>query len=281
MNILEVSLDNRELSFLIWGTLAFILILIKKEIRTSLFGILKILVGHKIVLTNIFMLGYVTTVIFCLTKLGFWDTSHLKGTILWILLIAFPLFFKANKANQQDHYFKVLLKDNIKVILILEFLINLYVFNILIELVILPLAFFIGGMSAYADIKKEYSAVKKVVDYIIGLLGIATIIYVIYNIVNDFEGFTNYDNLKSFLLPILLTILFIPAIYFQALFMKYELIFVRLSSFCKDDSLLKYIKFKTMTYCNLNLHRAKKFSKGIVTLDYNSKEKFIQSLKNL
>lgn len=281
MNILGVSLDNRELSFIIWGILAFLLLLIKKEIRTSLFGILKILATPSIVITNIFMLSYVAVVIFFLIKSSFWDTSLLKGTILWILFIAFPLFFKANKVNQQKHYFKDLLKENIKVILILEFLTNLYVFHISIELIILPFAIFIGGMSAYAEIKKEYSSIKKLADYTIGILGVATIIYVIYNIIYDFESFANYDNLKSFLLPILLTILFIPAIYFQALFMNYEITFVRLGAFCKDVSLLKHIKFKMMTYCHLNLYKVKKFSKGIVHLDYNSKEKFLQSLKNL
>lgn len=281
MNFFGVFLDNRELSFLIWGNIVLLLLLLKKDIRKSIFKILIILTNRNIILINIIMLSYVFVLIIVLIRLNFWDITLIKGTFLWIAFVAFPIFFKANKANQQKDYFKNLIKDNLKVILILEFLTNLYVFSLPIELIFIPFAVIIGGMSAVAETRKEYSSVKNIADYIVGTLGIITLIYVVYNIIYDFGSFANYENLNSFLLPIILTILFVPAIYFQALFINYESTFIRLKAFCRESSLLGYAKYKMITYSHLNLSKAKRFSKGISQINFNSKEELSESIKNL
>lgn len=276
-----ITLDNRELSFLIWGIIAFIFMLFKKNIRRNIFDIIKIIFTPKILLSNLIMLFYVIVIIYFLSIYNIWDKSLLKGTLLWLFFIAIPLFFKANRANQQEYYFRTLLKENLKIIIIIEFLTNLYVFNFLLEFLLIPVAVLLGGMSAFSERDNKYLPAKKFSDYSIGLLGIISIIYVLYNVVSDFGSFANYDNLKSLLLPILLTILFIPAIYFQALFMNYGLTYVRLGAFCKDISLLKYIKFKMVMHCNINLFRAKKFANGLIQFNYENKQKFIESLKSL
>lgn len=208
--------------------------LFNKGFRDFIIRMFDILANYRIIITNSVMLIYMFVIVFFLDKLNCWDISLLKGTILWTLFVAFPLFFKANKANQDKYYFKILIKENLKIILILEFLTNLYVFNLIAELVFLPIMLVLGGMSAIAETKKSFLPAKKFVDYVFGILGIILIIFVFYNLINDFESFANIDNLKSFLLPFFLTILFLPAIYFQALYMNYDSTFTRLDFFCKD-----------------------------------------------
>ena len=198
-----IALDNRELSFLLWGIVALILMLFKKNIRDSIFGILKTISTPNIILTNFIMLIFVSATVYFLAHLNIWDKTLLKGTLLWLIFIAFPLFFKANRANQQEHYFRNLIKENIKVIVVLEFLINLYIFPFIVEFLLVPIAVLLGGMSAVSETNKKYLLAKRVIDSIIGLLGLISIIFVLHNIISNFNTFVNYDNLKSFLLPFL------------------------------------------------------------------------------
>jgi len=258
-----------------------ILMLFKKDLRENIFGMFKIVANPTIIFTNLLMLIYVSAIIFFLWSFNIWDNSLIKGTLLWAIFIAIPLFFKANRANQQEHYIRKLLKESIKIIVVLEFLINLYVFPFMLEFIFIPIAVLLAGMGAVSETNKKYSSIKIFTDFTIGILGVISIAFVIYNIIFNFNSFANYENIKSFLLPLLLTVLFIPAIYFQALFMNYEVTFIRLGAFCKDDSLLRYAKFRMITYCNLNLYRAKIFAKGLVHFNYDNKQEFKKSLKQI
>ncbi len=274
MNLLEIDFDNRELAFLIWGIVALAFILINKRYRHSILNIIEILFSGNIIITTIFMFLYVILMVYGLHWISFIDISLYKGTIFWILLVALPSFFNANKANQEKDYFKKYAKNNFKVIIVLEFLTNMYVFNLFIELMIIPLAIFVGGVSAVAESKKEFSIVKKMMDYLIMFLGFGSIIYIIYNIFNDFESFANYENIKSFLLPIILSILFIPAIYLQAIFMNIESTFLRLNFLCEDKKVKKYAKYKILVFCFLDLTKSKIMSTEVSKLDFSNKKSF-------
>ena len=277
MNLIGYDLDNRELAFLIWGIVAITFLFINKGFRHSILNIFKILFSGNIIITTIFMFLYVIIMIYGLHSISFIDATLYKGTIFWILFVALPSFFRANKANQEKDYFKKYAKNNFKVILVLEFLTNLYVFNLFIELIIIPLAIFIGGVSAVAESKKEFAIVKKMMDYLLIILGFVSITYVIYNILNDFEDFANYENLKSFLLPIILSILFTPAIYFQVIFMNIESIFLRLNFLCEDKKVKKYAKHKILVFCCLDLTRSKIMATEVSKLDFSNKKRFKES----
>ncbi|MCB9207564.1 MAG: hypothetical protein H6611_09715 [Ignavibacteriales bacterium] len=290
MNLLGIVFDNRELAFLIWGIVALVFILLNKAFRPPFLEIFKILLSGNIVITTIFMFLYVVILVYGLHWITFIDASLIKGTIFWIMFVALPSFFNANEANQETNYFKNYAKNNFKIILILEFLTNLYVFNLFIELLIIPLAIFIGGILGVAETKKEFLNVKKMMDYMLMVLGFASIIYVIYNILNDFNSFSNFENLKSFLLPIILSILFIPAIYLQALFIpaiylqalfiNIESTFLRLNFLCDDKSIKKYAKIKIFFFCNFNLAKAKIISTEVSKFDFSNKKKFNNCFNN-
>jgi len=66
---------------------------------------------------------------------------------------------------------------------------------------------------AYAESKKEYVLVKKVLNYILGIIDICFITFALSNIFMDFRSFANLDNLRSFLLPPILMLAFLPFIY--------------------------------------------------------------------
>jgi len=172
------------------------------------------------------------------------------------------LLMNANKATQDNSFFKKILIDNLKFILVLEFVVNLYTFNLLIELILVPFLFVIIAISAYAEIKKEYLPVKKMVDYIMFIFGLFLITYALVKILGDYQSFTTSENMRAFILPPLLTIAYIPFLYLFVLMMVYENLFLRIDIFMKDNkALTKFAKRKIIRLCHLDLRKLNRFSR--------------------
>ena len=253
--------SNREISLAIWLFIILLLLLSKKEVRTSIFNVIKVFFGKKIISIYLLMTLYVFFLIFILNVLGFWNFSLLKETMYWYFGVAFISLVRANKVNQDEEYFKKMFSDNMKLIVLLEFITALYSFSLIVELILVPIMLFIAMLSAFTEVKKDYSQVKKVVNWILSLFGIIIIIFSVYKISTEFKSFASINNLTTFLLPPILTFLFVPFIYFFALLMSYEIFFVRLNFFIKDKSTRRYTKWKIFTSFHFRLRQLNKFSK--------------------
>jgi hypothetical protein len=152
------------------------------------------------------------------------------------------------------------LSDNAKVVVALEFIVNLHTSRRWIEITLLPVLFLVGVMSAVAESNKKYLPVKKAVDFVVSVFGMSLIVFAIVSIVHDSRGFATMDSFRSFLLPIFLTLVYLPFLYAFILYASYETLSVRLSIFLRDNrSLARYAKCKTFEMCFLNLRRLDRF----------------------
>lgn len=284
------TFNNREIALIIW-ILIFLIwmlfkknfwIVFKKDLRVSLFNFLKILTSKKIIILIFSMLLYVFLIIFMLHKIGFWNVSMIKDTIFWTFGVAFIMLINSDKANKDEHFFRKILLDNIKLIIVLEFIINLYVFNLVVELILIPILFIVVMMSAFAETKKENMQVKKAMGFILVIIGICFIIFVTYNIIIDFKGFASLDNLRGFLLPPVLTTFYLPFAYFMALFMIYETFFLRINILIsKNKALTKYAKRKILEECHFNLRKLNIFSKKLKFCEINSENDLLLAIQEV
>jgi len=94
-------------------------------------------------------------------------------------------------------------------------------------------------------------------------MGLVFLGYAIFMALNNFRHFLSFENFEYFILPILLSITFLPFVYFVALYSSYEMLFVRLQLFISDAAVLKYAKRKTAYAFNLNLWELNNWSKYI------------------
>jgi hypothetical protein len=90
--------------------------------------------------------------------------------------------------------------------------------------------------------------------------------------VGDMNNFLSVVNLKKILLIPLLTLALLPFIYFMAIYILYETIFVILSikTYWKDN--LNHIKFKLITTCKFSRRRLSRFRKTMHNFDLSTKE---------
>lgn len=80
---------------------------------------------------------YIICITIFLSHSGLWDINNLPTTLKWSFIVAFAMLLKFQKANNPD-YFANSMRDNLKILVIVEFIVNLYVFNFLVEVVAFP-----------------------------------------------------------------------------------------------------------------------------------------------
>ncbi len=273
------ALNNREIATAIWLTFIFLWALSISGVRRSILDLLKVFFNKKIFIPLIAMLLYIVCMIVVFEKIGFWDESATKDTILWALGSAFTAYFSLNKVVQDDSYFKNAILDNLKFVLILEFVINLYSFSLPAELIVIPIVSFIVLLNAFAESKPEYKQVSKLLNFILGVFGLYLIAFTFMEIVLDFRNFASLKNLRDFFLPIFLSISLLPFIYVMALFMQYETLFIRIDFANKNPDIAKYAKRKVLAACHINLSKLNKVSKKAGYPKVNDKKDVLEWFK--
>src|ERR1700752_2536020 len=233
MTALYKIFSSRELAIIFYLALAITFLLLNKGLRPQLLNLLKSLFGKTIGFVLLIQAIYICLVIYFLFPISLWNTALLKDTIFWYFASAVVLFFQINKVKETT-FFKNLLKENLKWAIIVEFILNFYTFNIWIELIILPVMTLLSLMIAYSEQKQEYTLTNKILKYMVSIIGLTFLIIATYKTFKNYSDILTIQNLFSFLLPPLLTILLIPFIYILALYMGYENLFIRARAMSND-----------------------------------------------
>lgn len=255
--------STRELAIIFWLSLFLIYTLTKKNVRNSSIKLIQAFFQHKIIVLLLLMIIYVEVQLFGLVKLGLWDTSLLKDTIYWPMLVGFPLLMKTNKIGSEKKYLKSIFKDSIKGIVILEFIANFYSFSLVAELILIPIMTIVGVSSIYTKNEPKYRAVEKLFSNLTVIFGLVVLSYTAYRIYHGFGDFANLSTLKSFLLPILLTISFLPFLYLVALWSLYETMLYRIGHRLEKKKDKRYLKWKMFGKFFFNRKKLQQFQKDL------------------
>lgn len=268
MNIKLITdiFSTRELSLLIWLLVGLTAMMFGKDLRKSLVGILKLLFGKQIGTILLLLTVYVTVTLFLLNKIGTWDFTLLKDTIFWFVSVALVLFFSINKAKD-THFFKDIVKESFKWTIALEFFVNFYTFGLLTELILMPTTLFLAMTLAYSQTDKKYEQVSKLLTNIFSIIGLTFFAYVTYKTFYNYQDFFTLHTLFSFLLPPILTVLLIPFLYLLALYMNYEVLFIRVDFMTNNSDKKQSLKREILLLANLNLNRLTSISKKLNKFD--------------
>jgi len=205
--------------------------------------VVKAFFTFRILLVNFLAILYSSFIIYLLYRLHLWDSSLLKDSMYWFMGSGVLVLFSLTKANKEKDFFKNILWDNLKLVLVLEFVVNLHQFGLITELLLLPIILFLTMIQVVAGREEQSQKVKSIIDWVLVVLGFTMLGISLQRIFADFSGFATIPNLESFLLPIILSISFIPFAYCVALFMNLELLFIRLGIFLTNKKNLRYAKW--------------------------------------
>ena len=272
--------NNREISIFIYVVILLIWLFSKKETRQSAISVIQAF--FKLSKWYLIILLYIAGIVFLFYKLKLWDLSLLKNTIYWSFGGAFILFFNVNKALESENYFIKIFKDCFKLIIFVEFLSNLYSFNIIVELISIPILVFTGAMLGFSENKAEYKPVKNLFNGVLILYGLGVLVFSVLRLSDNFNSLLTIENLKSLLFGSAMTLSLIPFLYIIALYMAYEG-FLKMKKFILKENikLYRFLKWRIIRNCHLNLERIRMVSKKLHIYTTIEKEQILIDLKTI
>lgn len=248
------TFSSREKALVVWIFVLLIFMLSKKEIRSSFFQVLKMMFLSKLAFVFIGTIIYAALISIVLQQVSLWNILLLKDTLFWIVGTAFVLVMGIGKATSESRYFKKLALSVFTLSIMVEFVVNLYTFSFWVEMILIPVFVFIGGMLGIAETDTKYGLVKKILNSILVAFGLFSILYAFAQLMSSFSSFTTLYNLRTFIIGPILSLGYIPFLYLFALVMTYETLFIRIKMFTKKDrGLENYSKWEVFKLCNLNL----------------------------
>jgi hypothetical protein len=249
-------LDNREWAILIWFTASLLYMSLKpnlQPVRLSALSALKCFFTRSIQSIIILAFIYVSLVIYVLYRIELWHLDQLKDTLIWFIAVAFLSFFEIEKYKKDNKRFRDVVIDNIRLIAFIEFLVGLYVFPLWAELILLPAATFITMMHVYSQTDRNHKIVETLLGNILAIIGIGLIGYSLHELIINFSDFTKPETAKDFLLPPILTLAYLPFIFFMVIYTTYENIFSQLNFSVKNKWPLRFTKAFSLIVFNLRL----------------------------
>jgi len=248
--------NNREIATVIWIAVFAVWAIRKTDIRNSLATLVRTSCQVKIVAPVFLMALYTAGIVWLLVVVGFWKASFLKDTIVWFCFSAIAMMMHFVTSRDCENIFRKILIDSIKVIIILEFLVNTYTFPFYVEFFFVPGIAFVVMLGAFAETDKEYSAVSKLMNGIQIIVGLVILSFALSHAISDLHNLKSFDTFRSIALAPSLCLLFSPLLYAMVLISNYELVFLRLTlGREKETKLKRYAHRRILAYAGLSLKR--------------------------
>ena len=249
-------LSTREWATLIWGCIFMLYVLCHREIRKSLWNVIVIFFDKKLRILWEIILLYVLTITMVFCYLPIWENIYIKDIIIWFLFSGLIYCMNAVSSEADETYIKKILKDNLKFTMILEFFMSTFIFNIWIELAIIPVITIITVMNVIAERKEEYKSVHKLLDSILAIAGFWIFYETIKIGINEYKQLNIINTLVSFMIPIVYLILIIPLEYILELYSKYEVLFLRMTFKEEKDKRIR-LHHRTAIFreCNFSVRK--------------------------
>ena len=271
--------SNRELASAIWISLFLVWAATKAGFRKSFERVLKALLNKYIVWVFVGMAFYVIVIVMVLglSWAGFWSSANLKITIYWFVSSAIVTVFRSTQETSNPNYFRQTLRDNMNVVVLLEYIANFHSFNILAELAIFPVVAILVAVQAFSEEKEEYKSIQNPLNAVLAIYLLSLLIYSVYRAVADPLEYATADALSEFLLPPMLSIAFLPFMFLILTYLSYEQAFLSIR-FSMPDELLsdaRRISFLRFRGDRLLLLR---WGKIISCTGINSRSELIKSI---
>jgi Na+-translocating ferredoxin:NAD+ oxidoreductase RnfE subunit len=238
-----MTFSSRETALLIWSAAFFIWALTVSGFRRSLPGLFRAALQWKLLVPVIVVILYMTVVVWGLYLFHLWTPRLLKDTVAWLLFSGIALAFSAVNMDATAPTWRSLLTDQLKAVILVEYLLNTYTFSLWVELLLVPSVTTLVILDAFARTKQKYQSIAKLTGFFLGISGIAIFWFAFRNAVGTSNAFSISDALQDLLLPPILSLALLPLVYLFFLISAYEQLFLVLRfGPKKGPELIRYAK---------------------------------------
>ena len=253
--------NNREITSAIWLILFTGWILTKPDVRKSIFSLFQAFLQWKIVACVIAMATYVSACVFLFWLLGLWVPLMTKDAILWFMLTGFIMLMQFMTDREPKNVFRSVIRESIKLVILIEFLIGAYTFPLWVEMFFVPFVTILLMLDTFAGTSEEYKDVKKFTGWVVAAIGFGLLYFAINRAIGDWRNLGTTDTFRSIVFAPLLSIAFTPFIYGSMVVAAYENLFVRLEiGREKPPEVKRYAKSRIIKHCGLSLKKLRELA---------------------
>jgi hypothetical protein len=208
-------LNSREKAILLW-TIALLAFAAVKADRfgPSLMAAARALFAPKLMLLFGSAALYCAILVLAASEAALWHSTAAKETAYWFFGGGIVLVGKAVVVATSDPTFlKKLLRQALRLTIVVEFLVNLYVFPLAAELLLVPFVLLFVMLEVVAASESAYAQARSFINGVLVAIGFGLLAYVAFSALSDLGGFLTRDNAEKFLVAPALTVAFIPFLY--------------------------------------------------------------------
>jgi hypothetical protein len=208
-------LNSREKAILLWTIALLAFAAVKADgFASSLMSVLRAIAEPKLMLLFGSAALYCAILVLAASEASLWHTTATKETVYWFFGGGVVLVGRAVVAATTDPAFlKKLLGQALRLAIVIEFLVNLYVFPLAVELLLVPFVLLFVMLEVVAASDPTYAQVHGLVNGVLVAIGLGLLAYVAFSALSDLGGFLTRDNGERFLVAPALTVAFIPFLY--------------------------------------------------------------------
>lgn len=220
-------LDSREKAVFVWMLVALAWAVIKVDgFLSSVGGMLRVLCG-KLLLPFVLLASYCAGVVIAAQPLGLWHTTAIKETVYWFFGTGVLLVGRAIESASNPNWARQILRPALRLTLIVEFLVNLYVFPFGVEMVLVPIVVLVVLVEAVAGFDPSHVAAQRFSSGVITAIGCGLLAYVLVSALSDLSGFLTRENAEHLLLAPALTLASFPILFVVVRWVRWDTAAVR------------------------------------------------------
>ena len=208
------------------------------------------------------MVLYTAAIVTVLYAVGFWQLGMLKDTGLWFCFVAFAMVMRFTMPRDNERILRQVFFDNVKLVILIEFLIGTYAMSLLAELVCVPFVTFLVVLDVFARRDEKNVPVARMTGSLLAVIGFAILGIAVSRAIGDYRNLGTMNTVRSIVFPPLMSNVFAPFIYVVMVIVTYESIFIRLTlGPDKTADVVRYAKRRILFHHGLSLRRLRDFAK--------------------
>ncbi|MFN3230943.1 MAG: hypothetical protein ACE363_02155 [Alphaproteobacteria bacterium] len=273
--------STRELALGVWLCALAVFAMAHDTIRPLAVGLFKNAFHKTLWPFYVVTLLYVICMVIVLWAIGLWNQSHIKGTIFWTLSVALVSLFRLPDKAEDFSYFRQVVIDSFKLIVVLEFIVSSYTLEFWAELLVIPVSTFLVAMAEFSRGKPDYKIVHSLFENLLVALGLLLIGHALYQLYVDIRAFASLKNLSDFSLPPILTLLYLPYLYCISIYTIYKTVFSALARRIPNRAVRKYAKRKSLGAFRNNIELLMRWKRDVQVLGPTTVEAVDQSIQEV
>jgi len=275
---------TREIAIGIYIILLIVFCFASNKFRGAALDVVKACANKYFIITFIVIGSVASLFVFFIEHLQFWKWAYLKDIVIWILFAGLPSCLNAADIHEK-HYFKNSIITNITLSAMLAFFMGTFTFPLYIELILQPIVFFLSTAQIVARQDENTIIVSKITGIILSIMGIILFFLTVKTALAEYHNHTVSDYIISFMTPLVFSLLYLPIMYFIAIYSKYEIIFLRMNFLIQDRKKKRRIHhLKVFMACKLSYSYICSFEKTVNrfydSIDDNQFDKLINQFKS-